>query len=238
MDTTILPLPGIRQPFSAFSHYFGLALMLYTTALLFRLARSGLQRKSMVCFGVCACLLYGISAIYHTLTGSPKLIQIFRRLDFSAIFLLIAGTWTALFSVLPARLRRTMLLLVWSVATLGILGKWILPIGASGITLSLYILLAILGFLPFRALKREIGWRGLALGALGGLFYLIGGTFDALKWPTLISGVVHAHELLHILDLLGTGTHVMLIIQLTQADPARAQDFVAPVLHDPLETSP
>lgn len=215
MDSTIITSLGFRQPISSISHWLGFVWMLYITALLCRLSRDQvILRRALTCFGLCASTLYGISALYHTVSGPDSLIQFLRRLDFSAIFLLIAGTWTALFVVLPSRLRLRMWLLVWSIAVLGIASKWLLPMTAYPLTLALYGLLALLGLVPFRALLRNLGGRGLLLGILGGLCYLIGGVCDVLKWPILIPGVIHSHEVLHFFDLIGTAIHVRLMFYL------------------------
>lgn len=202
----------MRHPVSAISHWMGLVLMLYVFAIFWRLSRyDPLRQKSVGCFAACACFLYGISGTYHAILEPPWLIALLRNLDFSAIFLLIAGTWTPIFVLLPRRLRQWMWGILWTVTSLCIAGKWLMPAGSYTVTVGLYLLLAVVGLVPIRYLFCHLGWRGIALGAIGGLCYLIGGICDVLKKPILWPGVFHSHELLHFLDLAGTMMHVVLI---------------------------
>jgi hemolysin III len=205
----------LRDPVASLTHLFGFVAALYFTALFWRLGHGNRGRQlGVVCFGLSMCLLYGASSSYHAVLGPPGLINFLRRLDHSAIYVLIAGTYTPIYvALLRGRLRVGMLVLMWSLAAVGIVCKWALPFGAYRITVTLYVLMGWTGLASVISLVRAAGWRPIALGVLGGVFYTIGAVCDALKWPVIYPGVVRPHEVLHIFDLFGTFVHVVFIIR-------------------------
>jgi len=205
----------LRDPVASLTHLFGFLAALYFTGLLWRLARGDRRRQLGVgIFGLSMCLLYFASSTYHALLRPPSLINFFQRLDHSAIYILIAGTYTPIYMVLlPRPLRTRLLLLMWALAVVGIVCKWLLPMGAYELSVGLYVSMGWTGLLSAVALVRAIGWRATAFGVLGGVFYTIGGICDALKWPVIYPGVVRPHEVLHVFDLFGTFVHVIFVIR-------------------------
>lgn len=91
----------------------GLALMAFTDS----------TRARVACgvYVLTACLLFGVSAVYHRGTWGPRGEAVLRRLDHANIFLIIAGTYTPLtVLLLPASTGRTLLWAVWIAAAAGI----------------------------------------------------------------------------------------------------------------------
>lgn len=87
----------------------GLALMAFTES----------TRARVACgvYILTACLLFGVSAVYHRGTWGPRGEAILRRLDHANIFLIIAGTYTPLtVLLLPPSTGRTLLWAVWIAA--------------------------------------------------------------------------------------------------------------------------
>ena len=76
---------------------------------------------SYTIFGLTLVMLYTASTLYHSF-NPPELKRIFQKLDHAAIYLLIAGTYTP-YTLLPLRDLGgpLVLLIVWSLAILGIL---------------------------------------------------------------------------------------------------------------------
>ena len=64
--------------------------------------------------------LLGVSALYHRINWSIPARQRMRRLDHSAIFLLIAGTYTPLALALEPGAKQRMLVVAWAGAVLGV----------------------------------------------------------------------------------------------------------------------
>jgi hemolysin III len=146
-------------------------------------------------------------------SGAPTLIRYFQKLDHSAIYVLIAGTYTAVFAVLLNGRRRVVLLgLVWGLAATGIACKWLLPWPPYWLGVGLYVGMGWVGVFPAYPLIRAVGLRGMGCALAGGILYTAGGICDAVQWPVLYPGVVGSHEVLHLLDMGGTLTHVVFIV--------------------------
>src|SRR5690554_2526611 len=141
-------------------------------------------RVAVAVFGLSAVLLFGTSAVYHRGTWSPRVAAVLRRLDHTNIFLIIAGTYTPLAVVLlPEATARTLLLIVWSGALVGLLMR-IFWLGAPRwlyvpIYLALgWVAVAYLGPL-WTAGGAAVVWLILA----GGLAYTAGAIIYGLKRP-------------------------------------------------------
>jgi hemolysin III len=206
----------LRNPVSAATHLLWCLWAMYTAALLWRLCRGDRRRQWAVgCFGLSMVFLYGASGTYHAIpSGAPTLIRYFRKLDHSAIYVLIAGTYTPVYAVLlRGRLRVALLSLIWALAAAGIACKWLLPWPPYWLTVGLYVGMGWVGILSAFPLIRAIGVRPMGLALVGGILYTLGGICDAVEWPVLSPGFFGSHEMLHVLDMGGTLTHVAFIIR-------------------------
>ena len=199
---------------SCLTHLFGFLGAVYFTALFWRLgAADRCRRLSVGCFGASMCLLYAASSAYHGVLSPPHLIDVLRRLDHSAIYVLIAGTYTPIFAVLlRGRQRVLLLLMMWGVAAVGVACKWLLPWGAYGMGVGMYVGMGTLGLVSVASLLQALGARALALTLFGGACYTAGGVCDALGWPLLAPGF-GSHEVLHVCDLFGSLIHVVVVVR-------------------------
>jgi hemolysin III len=198
----------LHDPVSAASHLLACAFAGYSSLILMRLAGGERpKRLSLACFGLTMTLLYGASGTFHALPDSAARL-FFRRLDHSAIYGLIAGTYTPVLVVLlRGQMRATMLGLIWALAAVGIALKWALPMMPTPVTVGLYLAMGWLGLLPLPALVRAVGVRAMAWGVFGGVLYTAGALCELLQWPAPIPGVVGPHEMMHFFDMGGTAVH-------------------------------
>jgi hemolysin III len=204
----------LRNPVASGLHLLWAVWALYAAALLWRLARGDrLRQWSVGCFGLSMVLLYSASGAFHAVPADrPALVQTLRLLDHSAIYLLIAGTYTPIFAVLlRGRLRLALLVLMWLLAVVGIVCKWAVPWPPYTLTVLLYLAMGWVGVLALYPLTRVVGLRGMVWGVFGGLLYTVGAVCEATSWPVLLPGVVGAHEVLHLCDMGGTFTHVVFV---------------------------
>jgi hemolysin III len=207
---------GFRHPVSAVTHLLFCGWAVYVTAVFRRLTTGDRARQmSASIFGASMVLLYGASGLYHAIPATqPRWIALFRRLDLAAIHVLIAGTCTAIFAVLPAgRPRHVPLALVWAVAAAGAVSKALPALPDFSITLALYVASAAIGCLPVMALARMVGARGLFWIVGGAAVYATGATCEALRWPVPVPGIVGYHEILHVCDMIGTSGHVVFVVR-------------------------
>lgn len=86
------------------------------------LADSPRGRIACGIFALTACLLFGVSALYHRGNWSPRMDGVLRRLDHANIFLIIAGTYTPLtMLLLPGTKGQWLLWGIWGAAAAGII---------------------------------------------------------------------------------------------------------------------
>jgi len=156
-------------------------------------------------FGVTTFLLYAASTLYHAL-ASTRAKRVFRVLDHSAIYLLIAGTYTPFsLGVLRGTWGYTLLVLVWSLALTGVIlkatGNMRHPIYSTGLYLGM-------GWLVIVALKPlciHVPVWGLFWLLAGGIGYTAGiGFFAARRLP-------YSHFIWHLFVITGTACHFIAV---------------------------
>ena len=184
---------------------FPLAIVLGIILLVF--AEGAAAKASSAIFFASSLLLFGTSALYHRINWSPKVKAIFKRIDHSNIFLLIAGSYTPITVLcLPPEKATLLLWLVWIGAGLGILFR-IFWIGAPRwLYVPLYLLLsyAALAFIvDFYAAAPVM----MTLILVGGLCYSLGAVVYGLKRPNPVPGVFGFHEIFHALTLVAFLCH-------------------------------
>ena len=203
-------IPGFADPFSSLSHLLGAAVFLALGFILIGRGAGNAPRViSLLVFIVGSVLLLSVSGTYHLLdpTGSAR--EVMRVVDHAAIFVLIACSFTPPHVILfrgPGRWG--VLLLVWTFAVVAIALKCIyfrtMP---DAVGLGLYLGMGWIGLIGGVALWRRHGFPFIAPIFWGGVAYSIGAVMEQIGWPTLISGVIQAHEVFHIAVLIGLAFH-------------------------------
>ncbi|MER8072918.1 hemolysin III family protein [Streptomyces sp. NPDC094034] len=171
---------------------------------------TGSTRARIACgiYVLTACLLFGVSAIYHRGDWGPRGEAVLRRLDHANIFLIIAGTYTPLtMLLLPDSTGRTLLWAVWAAAAAGIAFR-VFWVGAPRwLYTPCYIAMgwAAVFFLP--DFMRAGGIAVLVLVIVGGLLYSAGGVIYGLKRPNPSPRWFGFHEVFHSFTLVAFVTH-------------------------------
>ena len=156
-------------------------------------------------FGAMLIVLYTASTLYHALR--PPLKDVLRRCDHSAIFLLIAGTYTPFALVsLRGALGWTIFSLIWSAAIFGIWRAWRRTNERPHSALP-FALMGWLGLVTVVPLTQALGWSGMLWLAIGGLLYTAGIVFYANdeRWR-------HAHGVWHLFVLGGSASHFTTVL--------------------------
>ncbi|MFE7326299.1 hemolysin III family protein [Streptomyces sp. NPDC057565] len=157
---------------------------------------------------VTACLLFGVSAVYHRGTWGPRGEAVLRRLDHANIFLIIAGTYTPLtLLLLPESTGRPLLWAVWAAAAAGIAFR-VFWVGAPRwLYTPCYIAMgwAAVFFLP--DFMHTGGIAVLVLVVVGGLLYSAGGVIYGIKRPNPSPRWFGFHEVFHSLTLAAFTVH-------------------------------
>jgi hemolysin III len=206
---------GLRDPVSAATHAAACVWCVYLTAILWRLTKGErVKQWSTAVFGVTSVILYAASALCHAVQVSDEQLRLYRLLDHSAIYLLIAGTYTPPVVVLLARPWRSVLLIgIWVLATVGIASKWLILDAPYWLTIGLYLSMGWLALVRLPEFWRAVGLRGAVWGIGGGLWYTIGALIDFVRWPDPIPGFFGHHEIFHICDIAGSFFYFMFMVQ-------------------------
>ncbi len=190
-------------------HGLGVALSITALVLLTSLAaRSGDVWKivSLAIYGSTLIAMYLSSVLYHSFR-SPGVKRVFRYFDHSAIYLLIAGTYTPFTLVsLRGAWGWTLFGLIWGFAALGLL-MTVLGIGRSRVLASLvYVGMGWLVVIAIKPLLAAIPPGGIAWLVAGGLFYTLGVIFYI--WKRLPFN----HAIWHLFVLGGSVCHFIAIL--------------------------
>lgn len=172
------------------------------------LASSTRARIACGIFALTACLLFGVSALYHRGDWSPRMDGVLRRLDHANIFLIIAGTYTPLtMLLLPGAKGEWLLWSIWAAAAAGIIFR-VFWVGAPRwLYTPCYIAMgwAAVFFLP--DFMRTGGITVLVLVIVGGLLYSAGGVIYGIKRPNPSPRWFGFHEVFHSLTLAAFVVH-------------------------------
>lgn len=160
-------------------------------------------------------LLFGISAIYHRPHWEPTSRAFLKRMDHSAIFILIAGTFTPVcLLALPEMDGERLLVVVWIAAVIGILQSVFWVKAPKAVTAVFYVIMGWLALPYVKALNDSLGTTQAALLTAGGIVYTVGAIFYALKKPRLVPSVFGYHELFHLFTIIGAVIHFIVIYQI------------------------
>ncbi|WEV25743.1 hemolysin III family protein [Streptomyces sp. 71268] len=172
------------------------------------LAESGRGRLACAVYTLTACLLFGVSALYHRGTWGPRAEGVLRRLDHANIFLIIAGTYTPLTLLLIDGGRQQALLWgIWAAALAGIAFR-VFWVGAPRwLYTPCYIAMgwAAVFFLP--DFLRTGGIAVLVCVIVGGVLYSAGGVIYGIKRPNPSPRWFGFHEVFHSLTLAAFVVH-------------------------------
>ena len=180
-------------------------------AVLFFRASGARARAGALVYGLSLVTLLAVSATYHRKNWSDRVRAVWRRLDHSAIFLLIAGTYTPLSFLLGSRLGWIFLGIVWGGAVLGIVMSVAWVKAPKALVAAVCVLLgwAAVPLLP--ALNAALGTSSVALLAAGGVVYSLGAAVYALRRPDPFPAVFGYHEIFHALVVAAAVCHFAVV---------------------------
>ena len=136
---------------------------------------------SFMIYGLSLILMFTSSTLYHGIPGE-KTKTILRKIDHSAIYLLIAGTYSPfLLITLNDRTGWTLFVIVWIIAIAGILYKTLKKIGPRWVSAITYILMGWLIVLAAGQIIAALPCSSLVLLVAGGLLYTGGTVFYIWK---------------------------------------------------------
>lgn len=166
---------------------------------------NALQLTGLIIYGVSMVILFLASTLYHSIQVE-KTRTILKQLDHSAIYLLIAGTYTPFLMIsLNNRPAYILLMVMWVLALVGIVFKIFFVHRFGKISLITYLLMGWLALFVIPDIYRALPRAGFDLLVAGGLCYTIGTLFYAAKrYP-------FTHAVWHLFVIGGAACHCIAI---------------------------
>ena len=157
-------------------------------------------------FGATMVLLYLASTLYHSVTHHEAK-RFFRLFDHSAIFLLIAGSYTPFtLGVLRGAWGWTLLVIVWCLAIAGIVIKAFPRTRHSWVCMVLYLVMGWLAIVAIKPIWELVPAPGIVLILAGGVAYTGGLAFFAMR------SLRYSHFIWHLFVLAGTTCHFFAVL--------------------------
>lgn len=181
-------------------HQWAFVLALPLGAVLVLAADGSRARLAAAVFAFTVVAMFAASALYHRVTWSPKKQILLRRIDHTAIYALIAGTYTPFgLLVLTGAWQVAVLAIVWSGAALAIGIKFFWPEGPRWVAAVVGVGLGWVGVAAVPELWDKAGAAATLLALGGGLCYTLGAIVYARQKPDPSPQVFGFHELFHAL---------------------------------------
>ena len=172
------------------------------TGAVFVAATDGRRLVAAAIFASSAALMLGASSLYHRIAWSPRARARMRRVDHAGIYLLIAGTFTAVGLLgLHGTLQRVVLGVAWTGAAAATLVNVCWARAPRWLSAVFGVALGWVGLAAMPQLARTAGLAAVALLAAGGIAYTAGAVVYARRSPDPIPAAFGYHELFHALTL-------------------------------------
>ncbi len=204
----------LRDPISGLTHLGAAIFSLFGLITLIIISWGETAKlASLIVYGISLILMFSASATYHMTISSPKVIEILRKIDHSAIFLLIAGTYTPFcINAFSGFWKWGLFSIIWALAIIGVGIKIFIVRAPRWVNAGVYL---IMGWLVVSAAGEMLD--KLPVGALswliaGGLIYTFGAIIYITKKLDFMPGVFGFHEVWHIFVILAASTHFVSIL--------------------------
>lgn len=204
-----------REPINSLTHIIGAVLSVIGSIILlikcFSTNQSTGTTVTCLVFCISLILLYTASGTYHYVQGSDEKIKLFKRLDHSMIYVLIAGSYTpVLYAYLPKPKSYYLILAIWCIGIIGMILKilfinmprWLGTLIYIGMGWFAILVPSVITAMPHTA---------FVLLLAGGISYTIGGIIYWTKKPDFL-GKFGFHEVFHIFIMIGSFLHYLMIL--------------------------
>ena len=199
----------IEEVWHSVTHGIGLLFSIVALSVLVAFASikgSAIDIVSVAIYGATLIILYGSSTLYHAITHT-EVKRLMQKFDHSAIYFLIAGTYTPVLLVAIGGVEGwTICAIEWSIAIIGITLKFLYPNRFEILSLVAYVIMGWLVVLIFETFKNSIDPIGFWLIVAGGVAYT-GGIVFYVK-----DNITHFHTIWHLFVMLGSVLHFFAVL--------------------------
>lgn len=157
--------------------------------------------------------MFTISCLYHSVPWSDRWKARMRRLDHSAIFLVVAGTHTPIAVVALSDVwRNASLAAVWIAAVVGIVLKFVERDIRLGPSITIQSMMGWAAVIPMFHVADRIGGNIIWMLGIAGALYTVGMVFLLTGRPRLFPRVFSHHELFHVMVVAASAINFAAIV--------------------------
>jgi hemolysin III len=194
---------------NAFTHSIGALFAIYAIVMLAVSSQNAMEAASTAIFGAMLFILFQSSTLYHAMVNETAK-KVFQRIDHSAIFMLIAGTYTPiLLLTVEFPLSVALLAMTWYLAITGIVYSC-LTLKFKYLSTGLYLVMGWLSLFLVYAIWNNASHHAVWLLFIGGLFYSGGCVFYLWKKR-------YMHCIWHMFVIAGAVSHYLCIMEILRA---------------------
>ena len=207
-------LSKLREPVNGLTHLCGaIAAFFGLIALLLVGWGETLRVVSVIIYALSLIAMFSASAAYHLAKVKPKPLEVLRKLDHSAIFLLIAGTYTPFcLNAFTGFWHWGLLAIIWGIAAIGIVIKIFYITSPRWLHTGTYVVMGWLCMLAAPQMPSVLPASAIVWLIVGGVIYTLGAVVYATKIFNFAPGEFGFHEVWHIFVLLGAAAHFMAVM--------------------------
>lgn len=203
---------GLHEPFNAVSHSVGVVGAVFALVFLVWQAEGAFATTAYAVYGASLVFVFAASTLYHALPVSPRARRVLQRVDHSAVFVVIAGSYTPVcLLALPTGWGSALLGVVWSLTAVGVVTKTVFPQLPRWATVGIYLAMGWTAIVALKPMFAVFSWAGLAWLFAGGIVYTLGALVYGLKWPDPLPDHVGFHGVWHVFVLAGSVSHFVFI---------------------------
>lgn len=207
-------LKKLREPVNSLTHWAGAALALVGLVALLVVGWSTPARViSLTVYGLSLIAMFSASATYHMVRVKDRALEVFRKIDHSAIYLLIAGTYTPFcVNAFEGFWKWGMLAIIWSLALIGIVVKVFYIRAPRWLNAGIYLLMGWLCIAAIGPMLETLPVWVIGFLVAGGVIYTLGAVVYITKIFNFKPGVFGFHEMWHIFVMLAAAAHYVAVL--------------------------
>ncbi len=196
-----IPYSNREEQMNVLSHFVGLIIAIVGLVLMLIKASSVIETTSVGIYGGTLVVMFLASTLYHWVS-QKGLKSALKLLDHSAIYLLIAGTYTPLLMVsLDGWVSWVSMIIIWSLAAFGVSFKLLTGTKYPKIALVTYLAMGWFALVLIYPLIQAVPHNGLWFLLAGGLFFSVGVLFYVAKQKQ------YTHAIWHLFVVAGCSCH-------------------------------
>jgi hemolysin III len=207
-------LKKLREPVNSLTHWMGAFLGLIGLIALV-IVGWGTPAKviSLVVYGLSLIFLFSASATYHMVQVRDKALEVFRKIDHAAIYVLIAGTYTPFcINAFSGFWKWGLLSVIWSLAVIGIIVKVFYIRAPRWLNAGIYLVMGWLCLAAVGQILTVLPVSVLVWLVAGGVIYTLGAVVYITKIFNFLPGVFGFHEVWHIFVMLAAAAHFVAVM--------------------------